>query len=143
MNRLPLTYRIIQGAIGKRFVIKHYKYGVIKTRYPNMQNIVPSESQKKTRRLFRLAVRYAKCIYADPIRKEEKRRMMRRPKRLFQALMKEWFRKRAERSFWNQRRLQQWKSNVEIDHPTLQSLLLNGGNIYAIVTNRKMVTLLE
>ena len=138
MNRLPLTYRIIQGAIGKRFVIKHYKYGVIKTRYPNMQNIVPSESQKKTRRLFRLAVRYAKCIYADPIRKEEKRRMMRRPKRLFQTLMKEWFKKRGERNFWNQRRLTQWKNNLVIDQLTIVSLSLSNHPI-----NMKTLTLLE
>ena len=111
-KRLPFIYRIIRGAIGKRFVIKHYSYGIIKTKFPNMKNIIPSEAQKQRRRLFRLAVKYAQNIYANPTLKEEKRRILRKPKRLFQELMKEWFKKRAERDFWNQRRLQHWKAHL-------------------------------
>ena len=111
-KRLPLRYRMIRGAIGKRFVIKHYTYGAIMTRYPNMNNIIPTEAQKLRRRLFRKAVQYAQSIYADPVRKEERRRILRRPKRLFQALMKEWFNKRKETQFWNERRRRIWKSNV-------------------------------
>ena len=121
-KRLPFIYRIIRGAIGKRFVIKHYKYGIIKTKFPNMKNIIPSEAQKQRRRLFRLAVKYAQSIYTNPFLKEEKRRIMRRPKRLFQSLMKEWFKKRAERNFWNQRRLTQWKNNLADDQPIIESL---------------------
>ena len=121
-KRLPFIYRIIRGAIGKRFVIKHYKHGIIKTKFPNMKNIIPSEAQKQRRRLFRLAVKYAQSIYANPALKEEKRRMHRRPKRLFQSLMKEWFKKRAERNFWNQRRLTQWKNHLVVDQLTIESL---------------------
>ena len=113
MKRLPLKYRIIRGAIGKRFVIKHYRYGIIMTRYPNMKNIIPSEAQKMRRRLFGKAVKYAQSIYANPTLKEAKRRMHRRPKRLFQSLMKEWFKKREERQFWNERRLRVWKQNLK------------------------------
>ena len=111
-KRLPLIYRMIQGAIGKRFVIKHYSYGIIMTRYPNMKNVIPTQKQKLRRRLFRKAVQYAQSIYADPVLKEKKRRMLRRPKRLFQALMKEWFNKRKETLFWNERRRGIWKTNV-------------------------------
>ena len=111
-KRLPLRYRMIRGAIGKRFVIKHYTYGVVMTRYPDMKNIIPSEAQKMSRRLFRKAVKYAQSIYADPLLKEHKRRMLRRPKRLFQVLMKEWFNKRKDALFYNERRRRIWKTNV-------------------------------
>ncbi len=112
MKRLPLRYRLVTGAIGKRFVIKHYSYGIIMTRYPNMKNIIPSEAQKMRRRLFCKAVKYAQSVYAKPELKEEKRRILRRPKRLFQALMKEWFKIRSERQYWNARRLRTWEQNI-------------------------------
>ena len=111
-KKLPFIYRIIRGAIGKRYVIKHYRYGVIMTKYPNMKNIIPSEAQKMRRRLFRKAVKYAQDVYANPVLKEEKRKILRRPTRLFQALIKEWFRKKAEQAFWNNRRITLWKNNV-------------------------------
>ena len=114
-QKLPFIYRMIRGAIGKRFVIKHYSFGVVKTKYPDMKHIIPSEAQKMRRRLFRQAVKYAQGIYANPELKEKKRRMMRRPRRLFQALMKEWFKKRAERAFLNQRRLRIWQEKVKIN----------------------------
>ncbi len=114
MKRLPFIYRMIRGAIGKRFVIKHYAYGVVIARYPNMKSIIPSEAQKLRRRLFKKAVLYAQSIYAKPAVKEEKRRLMRRPKRFFQALMKEWFRKKEERKYWNERRLKTWKQNLAL-----------------------------
>ena len=114
-QRLPFIYRMIRGAIGKRFVIKHYSYGIVKTKYPDMKDILPSEAQKMRRRFFRQAVKYAQAIYANPELKEKKRRMMRKPKRLFQALMKEWFKQRAERAFLNQRRLRIWQEKVKIN----------------------------
>ena len=123
-KRLPLRYRMIRGAIGKRLVIKHYSYGVVMTRYPDMKNIIPSEAQKMSRRLFRKAVKYAQSIYADPVRKEQERRMMRRPKRLFQALMKEWFNKRKETRFYNDRRLRVWKANVKSQNSSFTLPLL-------------------
>ena len=142
-KRLPFIYRIIRGAIGKRFVIKHYKYGVVKTKYPNMKNIIPSEAQKQRRRLFRLAVKYAQSIYANPTLKEEKRRMMRRPKRLFQSLMKEWFKKRAERNFWKQRRLTQWKNHLVVDQLTIESLSQLNNPTPFMNPGKKIFVLLE
>ena len=143
MKRLPLKYRIIRGAIGKRFVIKHYSYGVIMTRYPNMKNIIPTEAQKLRRRLFKKAVKYAQSIYANPAMKEEMRRILRKPKRLFQALMKEWFKKRQEREFWNQRRIKIWKDNLLVSQLNSESL---SSMDYSTLTKRqetKSLTLLE
>ena len=112
MKKLPFIYRMIRGAIGKKFVIKHYKYGVVKTKYPDMTRIIPSEAQRIRRRLFRRAVVYAQKVYANPVLKEEQRRMLRRPKRLFQALMKDWFRQQKEKLFLNERRINRWRNNL-------------------------------
>ena len=134
---------MIKGAIGKRFVIKHYVYGAIMTKYPNMKNIIPSAKQKKSRRLFSLAVKYAQSIYANPALKEEKRRLLRKPKRLFQALMKEWFKKRAERNFWNQRRLRQWKDNIVVDQLIIESLSSLNHPVNNTTSKTKTLTQLE
>ncbi len=138
MKKLPFKYRLITGAIGKRFVIKHYNYGVVMTRYPNMKNIIPSQAQKMRRRLFRKAVKYAKSIYANTVLKEEKRKILRRPKRFFQALMKEWFNKREERQYWNERRLNIWKNNID-QHHSFQIDICN----YNILMPAKQLLLLE
>ena len=133
--RLPFIFTLITGAIGKHFIIKHYKYGVVMTRYPNMKNIIPTEAQKMRRRLFRKAVKYAQSIYANPALKEEKRKMLRRPKRFFQALMKEWFKKRQERQYWNTRRLKIWKQNIEQNYLLKSLPSINQVNLYGIEDN--------
>jgi hypothetical protein len=116
MKRLPLKYHFVRGRIGKLFVIKRYKGGVVvMTRYPDMTNIIASEKQKIQRRLFKQAVKYAKEIFSNPSKKAEKKKELRRPRRLFQALMKEWFRKKASKDYTNRRRLRIWKTNVELN----------------------------
>ncbi len=70
-QRLPLIYHWIRGAIGKEFVIKQYRYGPVKTRYPDMTRIIASESQRKCRNLFKEAVSYAKEVMRDPVRRGE------------------------------------------------------------------------
>ena len=67
--RLLLTW--IRGAVGHDFVIKHYKYGVVKTKFPDMTRIIASARQRKCRNLFKEAVDYANKIYADPVKKKE------------------------------------------------------------------------
>ncbi|HEX2606688.1 MAG TPA: hypothetical protein VHK91_04880 [Flavisolibacter sp.] len=116
MKRLPLKYHFVRGRIGKLFVIKRYKGGVVvMTRYPDMTNIIASEKQKIQRRLFKQAVKYAKEIFSNPNKKAEKKKELRRPRRLFQALMKEWFRKKASKDYANRRRLRIWKTNIELN----------------------------
>jgi len=67
--RLLLTW--IRGKVGKDFVIKHYKYGVVKTKFPDMTRIIASAQQRKCRNLFKEAVSYANMVYADPVRKKD------------------------------------------------------------------------
>ncbi|HEX2607728.1 MAG TPA: hypothetical protein VHK91_10130 [Flavisolibacter sp.] len=115
-KELSFAFYLFQGAIGKCLVCKHYrKGGIVITKYPNMKNIIPSAKQKMQRRLFRLAVKYAKAIFQDPIKKAEKYREMRRPRRLFQKLMKEWFNKRQDRQLRNRSRLHTWQRNVQFN----------------------------
>ncbi|MEP7111244.1 MAG: hypothetical protein ABI760_24825, partial [Ferruginibacter sp.] len=72
-NRVKLSFvqRMIQGAIGKEYVIKHYRYGIIKTKFPDMTKIIAFPGQRKCRNLFREAVAYAKSVIADKEKKKE------------------------------------------------------------------------
>ncbi|MER3464567.1 MAG: hypothetical protein C4329_09350 [Chitinophagaceae bacterium] len=119
-GKLPFHLRMIRGSIGKKYCVKHYKgEKVVLTRYPNMKGVVASEKQKIGRRLFRKAVLYTQKIYGNAVLKEEKRKLLRRPKRLFQALMKEWFKRREEKKFWNERKARRWQRRLVIENNSL------------------------
>jgi hypothetical protein len=86
--RLLLTW--IRGAVGKEFVIKHYKYGVVKTKFPDMTRIIASARQRKCRNLFKEAVEYAKSVYADPVKKKEWQKKTRKKHRVFNRIVKDY-----------------------------------------------------
>ena len=72
MNRkLTLQEMMIRGSIGKKFCIKHYNWGIIKTKFPDMTRIIASPGQHKCRDLFREAVAYAKTVIIDKEKKRE------------------------------------------------------------------------
>ncbi|MEP7109729.1 MAG: hypothetical protein ABI760_17165 [Ferruginibacter sp.] len=64
-KKLPLHLRMIRGGVGKSFCIKHYEWGIIKTKFPDMSRIKASAGQRTCRNLFREAVAYAKNVIAD------------------------------------------------------------------------------
>jgi hypothetical protein len=100
MEGLPFYYRMIKGAIGKKFVIKHYKGGrVVMTRFPDMSGIVPTENQKVRRDLFREAVVFAKWIIADEERKRFFKNTLPRKKRkkVYQAALQMYMRKKGNK----------------------------------------------
>ena len=128
---LPPSMFWVSGAIGKKYVIKQYKKGQVVTRYPDMSRIVPTTKQKVRRRLFARAVRYAQSIYWKRELKAEWKRKLRRPRRLFQALMKQYYRQLARKREQNEIRILQWQRNVRASkdvpgrflvHPTGASL---------------------
>jgi hypothetical protein len=86
--RLLLTW--ITGKVGKDFVIKHYKYGVVKTKFPDMTKIIASAQQRRCRNLFKEAVVYANAIYADPARKKEWWTKARNKGHVFNYIIKEY-----------------------------------------------------
>jgi len=66
---IPFPLSMLQGSIGKKFVIKQTKNGPVLSKFPEMGNVVPSTKQVKQRNYFKEAVAYAKSIYADPVQK--------------------------------------------------------------------------
>ncbi len=105
-KRLPgLLLHSIRGAIGKLFVVKHYRGGrIVITKFPDMSGIVATEKQRVQRDLFREAVVYAKWILADEDRKKAFRKSLprRKQQKVYQAAIqvymsrqgdKQWLRK--------------------------------------------------
>jgi hypothetical protein len=78
INTLPYRLRWAQGAIGKRFVIKHYKKRRVITKFPDMTRIIASKGQRKCRDLFKEAVVYALSIIRNKEKKEEWRKKLRK-----------------------------------------------------------------
>ena len=70
MKKIPFGFTLIKGAIGKQFVVKHYRKGPIMTRYPDMTRIVASKNQEACRQLFKEASAYAVRIIGDQAKKE-------------------------------------------------------------------------
>ena len=59
-----------RGHIEKTVVVKQYADGrTILTAFPDMSNIIPSESQKAQRMSFKEAQAYAVAYLADPVNK--------------------------------------------------------------------------
>ncbi|MEO8772320.1 MAG: hypothetical protein ABI402_19635 [Ferruginibacter sp.] len=55
-KELPFSLMLIRRAIGKEFMIKHYKDGAVKTKYPDMWDILATVHQRKCRNLFQLEI---------------------------------------------------------------------------------------
>jgi hypothetical protein len=88
-KKLPLNLLMIRGAVGKSFVIKHYKFGTFMTKFPDMTKIVASKKQRARRDLFAEAVAWAKTVIADKTKKEEWQKRLKRTKRVYHAAIKE------------------------------------------------------
>ncbi|MEO6671091.1 MAG: hypothetical protein ABIN36_16535 [Ferruginibacter sp.] len=88
-KQLPFSLTLIRGAIGKEFVIKHYKDGAVQTRYPDMSGIVATPRQRKCRNLFKEAVAYAKEVIADAERKTYWQKKLRKRNAVYNAAIKE------------------------------------------------------
>ena len=89
-KRLPLLLTWIRGAVGREFVIKHYDYGMVKTKFPDMSRIIASARQRKCRNLFKEAVAYAKTVIADPVKKNEWEKKVKIKYRVFNSVIKEY-----------------------------------------------------
>ena len=88
-KKLPLSLLMISGAVGKSFVIRHYKFGTFMSKYPDMTKIVASKEQRKCRNLFKEAVAWAKTVIADADRKKEWQKRLKKSKRVYHAAIKQ------------------------------------------------------
>src|SRR6476469_10256547 len=95
-HNVSLKESFVQGAIGKRFVIKHYKWYIIKTKFPDMTNIKPSAKQVECRNRFREAVAYAKAEMAHPVAKSQWLKRTRKKWRVFNFIIKTYLRMQKE-----------------------------------------------
>ena len=86
--RLPWLLTFVRGAIGKEYVIKHYRYGIIKTKYPDMTRIVASPGQRSCRDLFKTAVKRAQKTMDNPEQRAAWLKKVRQKHRLFNQLVK-------------------------------------------------------
>src|SRR5688572_27264041 len=95
-----LLVRMIRGAIGKNFVVKHYKgRRLVVTRFPDMSGIEATEKQKVRRDLFREAVVFAKWIIAEDVRKLAFKDTLPRKKRrkVYQAALQMYMREKGNK----------------------------------------------
>lgn len=91
MKKLPFSLRILRGAIGRSFVVKHYRFGIVVTKYPNMLRVKPSQSQLRCRQAFREATAFARAVFQDPLQKQAWQKRLGNPRHLFQAIIKVYF----------------------------------------------------
>lgn len=70
-------------------VIKQYGNKTVVSKYPDMSNIVPSDSQKQKRNRFAEAVAYAKTINNSPILRNDLIKRVGGVKSVYQFALKE------------------------------------------------------
>jgi hypothetical protein len=70
MKNPRFIYSIIQGAVGKKLVVKHYTNGIVCTKFPDMTNIIASPKQHNCRNIFKDAVAFARSVNNDPVQKK-------------------------------------------------------------------------
>jgi hypothetical protein len=87
-KKLPLSHQIIRGAIGKKFVIRHYAHGIVQSKFPDMKEIIATEAQRNCRNNFKIAVSFAKAILQDPSMKRKWEHKLKVKRRLFNAILK-------------------------------------------------------
>jgi hypothetical protein len=135
MEGMPYYYRMIRGAIGKKFVVKHYKGGKsVRTKFPDMSGIVPTEKQKVRRDLFREAVVWAKWIIADEKRKLAFKKTLPRKKRrkVYQAALQLYMRNRGSKQ-WLGKVLENIEKQVAVQYVEIRKQLA----VEAVVDNCK------
>lgn len=70
-------------------VIKKYGDKTVVSKYPDMSNIIPSDSQKEKRNRFAEAVSYAKTINGSPILRNDFLKRVGDVKSVYQSALKE------------------------------------------------------
>ena len=106
----PWLLTFVRGAIGKEYVIKHYRYGIIKTKYPDMTRIVASPGQRSCRNLFKTAVKRAQKTMDNPEQRAAWLKKVRQKHRLLTSLL--------NTLCWKQKKLQRngsWKASTCCD----------------------------
>jgi hypothetical protein len=68
-NPLLAGFKVGKELSNKQYIVKKRKGGSFLSKYPDMSNVVPSASQLLEKSKFAQAVKYARDIVNDPVRK--------------------------------------------------------------------------
>ncbi len=68
-NPLLAGFKVSKAVSNKQLVVKKRKGETFLSKYPDMSNVVPSASQLEQKSRFAAAVKYARKIVNDPVRK--------------------------------------------------------------------------
>jgi hypothetical protein len=90
MKKIPFHLQLIRGAIGKRFVIKHYGKKIVMTAFPDMTQIKPSIKQQECRQQFAAAVAYAQGVINNAEQKELWQKKIKKGKSVYRAAIQEY-----------------------------------------------------
>ncbi len=122
MKKIPFGFTLIKGAIGKQFVVKHYRKGPVITKYPDMTNIVASIKQETCRQLFKEASAYAVRIIGDQGKKEAFKLRTGKNTGLYNAAIKEYM--LCARTITKDKTLSRRRMRVKIKKPIRRTLPL-------------------
>lgn len=76
------------GQLGKTLVMKHYSYGTVLTKYPNMTNVKYNPKQKAEQSRFSKAVAYAQGVLKDPAQKAAFEATLKKGQTVYNAAIK-------------------------------------------------------
>jgi hypothetical protein len=83
----------LRGKVGKNVIYKTYSYGTVVTQYPDMSGVKRTARQKKSSKLFREAVAYAKAVIADPVKRRQYERKLAKGKTVYHAALSDYMKK--------------------------------------------------
>jgi hypothetical protein len=140
MEKIPFSFTLIRGAIGKKFVIKHYRSGPIVTKYPNMKGIIASKKQQTCRQLFKEAAAYALEIIHDANKKKAFMIKTGKSKGLYNAAIKAYLIQTKatfrHKKMCNERRLYQQRNRPA----SMRYIVMKGGRSPKFVYHRNVFT---
>jgi hypothetical protein len=96
MARISRSNILLIGVSGKLgdIVVKQYKYGTVITKLPDMSKVKSTARQKKQRKRFAAAVAYAKSINADPKKKAQYQKKVKKGSTVFHTALREYLNKK-------------------------------------------------
>jgi hypothetical protein len=133
--KLPWLLTFVRGAIGKEYVIKHYRYGIIKTKYPDMTRIVASPGQRSCRDLFKTAVKRAQKTMDNPEQRAAWLKKVRQKHRLFNQLVKH-FMLEAKKAAKKRETEGKYLIRSSFEQVNMQYTTPETGNTVAVPANR-------
>ena len=87
------VFNAFRDTIGKELVFKQYPDKVVVSKFPDMENINPSEKQKLQRNKMKEAQAYWKEVKADPALREAYKKDLLPTENLYRKVIKEFLKK--------------------------------------------------